>query len=124
MPAALVQRQPERSGRGGSAWFASDAGAVVLASESEAIRRALGQRPGQPWLWLAVGPAPPEPDGHGLLLNGTGERFDGPLRCALPLPLASESVRAVVVTHGAGLSSAAGMLVAVRPTVVLRCGRL
>jgi hypothetical protein len=99
MPAALVQRQPERPGRDGAAWFATAAGEAVLRSESEAIRRALAQRPGQPWLWLAAGPAPVEADGPGLALNGSGERFDGALRCALPLPLASESVGTVVVQH-------------------------
>ena len=99
MPAALVQRQPERTGRDGAAWFSTPAGAAVLASETEAIRRALAQRPGQPWLWLAAGPAPPHADASGLVLNGTGDRFDGPLRCALPLPLASESVGTVVVQH-------------------------
>ena len=99
MPAALVQRQPERSGRDGAAWFATAAGMAVLGSESEAIQRALAQRPGQPWLWLAAGPAPVGPDGPGLVLNGTGERLEGALRCALPLPLASESVGTVVVQH-------------------------
>ena len=99
MPAALVQRQPERPRRDGAAWFATTAGDAVLRSEAEAIRRALAQRPGQPWLWLAAGPAPAEQDGPGLVLNGTGERLDGALRCALPLPLASESVGTVVVQH-------------------------
>lgn len=112
MPAALVQRQSERSGRDGSAWFATAAGAAVLASESEAIRRALVQRPGQPWLWLAAGPATPETDGHGLALNGTGDRLDGALRCGLPLPLASESVGTVVVQHLADICSEPALLFA------------
>lgn len=114
MPAALVQRQPERPGRDGAAWFATPAGEAVLRSEAEAIRRALAQRPGQPWLWLAAGPASAEAEaeGHGLRLNGSGERFDGALCCTLPLPLASESVGTVVVQHLGDICSDTALLFA------------
>jgi SAM-dependent methyltransferase len=42
-----------------------------------------------------------DPQGHGLRLQGAGEAWDGPLRCALPLPLATESGPTVVLQHAA-----------------------
>ena len=90
MPATFVQRQPGRSSRENGAWFATTAGHAVLESEVAAVRQAAMQRPGQPWLWLSAGPMPEVAEGHGLALRMLDGQFDGPLRCQLPLPLASE----------------------------------
>ncbi|HSR64150.1 MAG TPA: hypothetical protein VLM17_00910 [Xanthomonadaceae bacterium] len=98
MPPRIAPGQPARA----SAWFASAAGQAVLASEAEAIRTAVAERPGQPWLWLTVGAAGAEPAERGLLLRASREGWRGPVRCALPLPLANESVATVVVQHAAG----------------------
>lgn len=99
MPAAIVQRQPERSAHENGGWFGTAAGAAVLDSEAAAIRQAAAQRPGQPWLWLSAGTVPAEAEGHGLGLRANRGRLDGPLRCALPLPLASEAVGTIIVQH-------------------------
>ena len=99
MPATFVQRQPGRSSRDNGAWFATPAGHAVLESEAAAVRQATLQRPGQPWLWLSAGPMPVMAEGHGLALRMFEGQFDGPLRCQLPLPLASEAVGAVIVQH-------------------------
>ena len=34
-------------------WFATPAGQALLGSEMASVHAALGERPGQPWLWLA-----------------------------------------------------------------------
>ncbi len=106
MPARSPTGQPARA----RAWFASAAGQAVLASEAEAIRAALAERPGQPWLWLTMDPAPGAGEGRGLLLQAEADGWRGPVRCALPLPLANESVAAVVLQHSTGGRRGAALL--------------
>jgi SAM-dependent methyltransferase len=101
MPAAVVQRQPKPPARRdapGIAWFATAAGRAVLASEADVVRQAGLERPGQPWLCLSAGEAPAV-GAPGIGLGIEGDRFEGPLRCGLPLPIASEAVGTVLVQH-------------------------
>ena len=100
MPLPGFRRQPEQAGLPlAGRWFASEAGRAVLDSEEEIVRQAAAERPGQPWLRLMA------TDG----LECLGERelplhvadgvFRGPVTCALPLPLSSESIGTVVLQH-------------------------
>ena len=100
MPLPGFPSQPEPTGpRLAGQWFAGGSGRAVLDSEDVVVRRAAEERPGQPWLRLM--PV------DGLSLVGDRElplfvaegAFHGPMRCALPLPLASESIGTVVVQH-------------------------
>ena len=75
MPARLPTGQPARA----SAWFASAAGQAVLASESEAIRMAVAERPGQPWLCLTIAGVSHDPGSRGLLLRSPGRFVRGVL---------------------------------------------
>lgn len=95
MPAPSVTRQPAAT----AAWFASAAGQALLASESGALREALGERPGQPWLWLAPVAQAAEAPGRGIRLSVDGETWGGDLRCGSPLPFCSESLGTVVLQH-------------------------
>ena len=101
MPPVTKVRQTQRSeGRGD--WFASGPGRHVLESEAGAVRAALEERPGQPWLWLApAASGDPLPD-RGLQLIATATGWRGPIECALPLPLANESVATVLIQHAGG----------------------
>lgn len=97
MPVLSTRGQPElRPG-----WFASGPALALLASEHDSVRSALAERPGQPWLWLsaAAGDAGEVEAGPGLRLQPSAGGWSGSVRCALPLPLANESVAAVVVQH-------------------------
>lgn len=98
MPLPSSPRQPEITSFA-TAWFASAAGRALLDSEWGVVQDAAAERPGQPWLWLAAGWTPSSPGGHGITLHLDGESFGGALRCALPLPIASESVGTVVLQH-------------------------
>lgn len=85
-----------------AAWFATDAGEAVLASEAAHVQSALLPFPRQRSLWLGPAADPPEPLEAPLLLRlhpGTDEPFAGGLRCGLPLPIASECCAVVVVQH-------------------------
>lgn len=82
-------------------WYLLPAGLAVLESERTAVADALAAHPvvGLPWLWLSPVADGEAPAGRGLRLNGTGAAWDGPIICALPLPLASESLGAIVLQH-------------------------
>ena len=83
-------------------WFASAPGQALLDSEWPHLCALLGERPGQPWLWL--GPAAAGADelpGPGLPLRPVPGGWIGPVRCALPLPLANESIAGIVLQHPA-----------------------
>jgi SAM-dependent methyltransferase len=99
MPALSTDGQPGLP----PGWFATTPGQSLLESERDSVRAALGERPGQPWLWLspAIGEAQAEgmTPGQGLHLLAATAGWTGPVRCALPLPLANESVATVVVQH-------------------------
>ena len=81
-------------------WFASDGGRALLDSEVASVRTLLEARPGQPWLWLSASVEDAGLAlGGGLRLHAQGGAWTGELRCSLPLPLANESVAAVVLQH-------------------------
>lgn len=104
MPPTAFRRQPEPAAA--AAWFAGVAGQAVLASEAESLRQAAQERPGQAGLWLC-----PSGMGEGeielplLRLRAAARGFEGDVRCALPLPLPSESCGVVVVQHVADISA-------------------
>ena len=84
------------------AWFGSNAGQALLAAEAGAVAAALAGNDAQPWLWLSAATAPgeiPAPAGRGLRLAWSDGAFQGAVRCALPLPLPSESVGRLVIQH-------------------------
>jgi len=124
MPPRSPAGQPDGAFDRRGAWFGSAAGRALLDSESDSIQAALASRPGQSWLWLA--PAPPASDwmGRGLQLQVTGDGWDGPLRCALPLPLANESVATVVVQHSVVVGDPGGALIGECARVLVPGGRL
>ena len=79
----------------------------MLQLEQQVALAALRSRLSQPWLWLSTVPAGlPEVgllQGRGLRLARSGTGYVGDLRCALPLPIPSESLQAIVVQHPATL---------------------
>lgn len=77
-------------------------GRALLESEAGHVAAALAERPGQAWLWLAPCDCTASPAGHGLCLQPDRGGWRGDVRCALPLPLANESVATVVIQHVAG----------------------
>ena len=99
MPLPGFPRQPELAAPLAGDWFASAPGRAVLDSEDDVVRLAAAERPGQPWLRLMPTGGLAVVGERELPLHVAGGFFDGPLRCALPLPLASESVGTVVVQH-------------------------
>lgn len=105
-------------------WFESSAGQCVLDSEAAAIGQALAERPGQPWLWLGPVAAASEAPGRGLRLQATSAGWRGPIQCALPLPLASESLATVLVQHIPGVGADAAGLLAECARVLMPGGRL
>jgi SAM-dependent methyltransferase len=82
-------------------WFLLPAGQAVLDSEHTVVADALAAHPvvGLPWLWLAPTLTAEVPEGRGLRLMPSGDGWRGPLLCRWPLPLASESLGAVVLQH-------------------------
>lgn len=99
MPPRLSAGQAAGPSRHRSKWFDTVPGRAVLDSESERVRAALGERPGHPWLWLSPVPQGVDVPGYGLKLHAGREGWQGAARCALPLPLPSESVATVVIQH-------------------------
>ena len=123
MPVRNPFRQPEPATLS-PGWFASAAGRAVLESESGVVRQAACERPGQPWLWLAAGlTAAQERDEHSRLLLA-GDRFEGAIRCALPLPIASEAVGTVLLQHVGDVAADPAALVAECMRVLVPGGRL
>lgn len=109
MPVASDPRQPPAP-----AWFSTEAGRILLESQQPALASALCAHPAGTWLWLAADDADVGLQhvlgGRGLRLQLRNGRFEGDLRCALPLPLASESLGCVVLQHvgeGVGAGRAA-----------------
>ena len=126
MPVPSTHGQPTRPpALPGAGWFATPAGQTLLDSELASVHAALAERPGQPWLWLAPGvpdeaPAP----GQGLRLQAAADGWAGSLRCARPLPLANESVAAVVLQHAVGNAEQLRLLVEECARVLVPGGRL
>jgi SAM-dependent methyltransferase len=123
-PASPSQPDPKPGSLPSSTWFNGAAGRAVLESEDEIVLQAGGERPGQPWLWLGIGPAPKKAGAHGLALRLEGARFDGPVRCALPLPIASEAVGTVLLQHVGDVCADSSALLAECSRVLLPGGRL
>ena len=106
MPLSVFRRQPDTAAA--DVWFAGRAGQAILASQAECLQVALRQRTGQAAIWLR--PAAAEQacvleDPALLRLQPDGDAFGGDLRCALPLPVASESCGVVLVQHLADASA-------------------
>lgn len=82
-------------------WYLLAAGRAVLESEQTAVADALAAHPvvGLPWLWLSPVADGERPDGRGLRLTGSALSWTGAVVCSLPLPLASESLGAIVLQH-------------------------
>ena len=99
MPLPGFPRQPELARPLAGDWFASPAGRAVLDSEDDVVRMAAAERPGQPWLRLMPTGGLGALAERELPLHVAGGAFHGPVRCALPLPLASESIGTVVLQH-------------------------
>ncbi len=88
-------------------WFQRPAGQAILDSEQALIAEALRKaQAGLPWLWISPSPTTAEVEGRGLRLTVSGECWEGVIRCRLPLPIASESLGAVVLQHVAYLHDA------------------
>ncbi|KPN20106.1 hypothetical protein AO715_09360 [Xanthomonas sp. Mitacek01] len=83
-------------------WFETPAGRAILDSEHALVAEALGSHPGLPWLWCAPGTPDAQVEGRGLCLVRRGDRLEGPVHCASPLPLPSEAFGAVVLQHVIG----------------------
>lgn len=103
MPVLFPHRQgttpPPEAAPEALGWFDSEAGQALLASEADAVRRVIAGCPARPWMWLGVPGASAPAAGRGLVLRTRGGEWAGSLRCALPLPLASESVGAILLQH-------------------------
>ena len=121
MPVPSTRGQPELP----PDWFATAPALALLASEQDSVRAALADRPGQPWLWLspAIGSDDGAP-GQGLRLHAAAGGWAGSVRCALPLPLANESVAAVVIQHIGLAGKDADALLAECARVLVPGGRL
>lgn len=97
MPAIVPHRQLDAPPLD---WFAGHHGHALLSAEQGALDRVLAGCPALPWAWLGLASATsPEPGRRGLVLKRRREGFDGALRCALPMPLASESFGALMLQH-------------------------
>lgn len=78
-------------------------GQALLDSEADCVGVALRQRRGPVALWVGPAAASLPDTGEGALplrLHLDGARFQGDLRCGLPLPLASDSCAVAIVQHG------------------------
>lgn len=121
MPAPVSCRQPTPA----QAWFDGMPGRAVLDSERDVVEEALREWPGRPWLWLAPLPAEtPGRTGFGLKLAGGPGGWHGPLHCGEPLPLADESIGAVLLQHAGDLGADPRPLLAECARVLEPRGRL
>ncbi len=113
MPVLFPHRQgtpPPSAAPEALGWFAGDAGQALLASEVEAVRRVVAGCPARPWLWFGVAGASAPAAARGLVLRPGDGHWTGSLRCTLPLPLASESVGAILLQHVLDDAGAPGLL--------------
>jgi len=96
MPAHPSSRQPVALD-----WFAGAHGRGLLAAEQAAVEELLVTRPAQPWLRLAAAavPALSRVRARGVSLYRAGAGFRGDVDCALPLPLATESIGSIIIQH-------------------------
>lgn len=100
MPAFAFTRQPDAL-----AWFGTEHGGPILASERARVSQALTSRTPQPWLWVSPEGVDPSfaatPATRGLRLGATAgsHHLSGRIRCGLPLPLPTEAVGVIVLQH-------------------------
>ncbi|OBU66485.1 hypothetical protein A9K58_12050 [Stenotrophomonas maltophilia] len=97
MPALQSTRQASQA-----PWFDSEPAAALRVLERQLLLPQLSLLPAQPWLWIAPSVAWLEDarlGGRGLRLYRHGQGYAGDTRCGLPLPLANESVNAIVLQH-------------------------
>lgn len=126
MPSVRPQRQPGA----GLDWYGSSAGEDLLQAEQAATARMLGACAGPRWAWLGVraAAAPPLPPGatarQAVLLHRTATGFEGTVRCALPLPFASESLSLVLIQHALDDAVAVNGVLAECERVLMPGGRL
>lgn len=121
MPPSAFPRQPDTA----AAWFAGVAGQAVLASETDILRLASQDRPGQLGLWLSPsGMGEAEIERPLLRLRAASRGFEGDIRCGLPLPLPSESCGVVVAQHMADISQEPSNLLQECARVLIPGGRL
>lgn len=82
-------------------WFLGPEGQAVLQSEQTVVADALAAHPvvGLPWLWLAPSTDAEPHAGRGLRLVADGAGWSGAIRCTGAMPLASESLGAIVLQH-------------------------
>lgn len=83
-------------------WFDSEPAAPLRVLERQLLLPALSALPTQPWLWIAPSAAwlaDAQLGGRGLRLYRQGHGYAGQARCGLPLPMANESVNAIVLQH-------------------------
>lgn len=97
MPALVAARQPDAP----QGWFATECGQALAMSELPSLQAATAARPGLPWLAFSAMPRPSAIDQpHGLWLQqGPNGAWVGDVACGTVLPLASESVGAIIVQH-------------------------
>ncbi|MCC8362072.1 methyltransferase domain-containing protein [Lysobacter sp. A6] len=124
MPLPGFPRQPEQASPLAGDWFAGAAGRAILDSEDDVVRLAAAERPGQPWLRLMPVGGLAAVGERELPLFVAGGYFHGPMRCALPLPLASESVGTVVLQHVADGSVVPEAILEESARVLVPGGRL
>ena len=98
MPALSPRGQPAT---GSPDWFGSAAGQALLESEAEALAGQLADSRGLPWLWLGPVEAAqaPSPQGRGMRMRACDGRWIGDIECGPCLPLAGESIGAIVLQH-------------------------
>jgi SAM-dependent methyltransferase len=96
----------------------------VLESERDSVLAALDERPGQAWVWLSPLPCAAPAAGHGLCLHPAADGWDGSLQCGPTLPLANESVFAVVLQHAGQRGGHAAALLAECARVLVPGGQL
>lgn len=127
MPARSPAGQPDAARHPRIEWFGSAAGQWLLQSESGAAQGVLSEARGLPWLWLeplrdASGASGP---GRGLRLAPTGDGlWHGEVRCGPELPLASESIGAIVLQHVLRRDSSDAALLEECTRVLVPGGRL
>ncbi len=123
-------------------WFLRPAGRAILDSELGLIAEGLRTtHAGLPWLWIGPSSGPslgpsvePSPvlsmtemqvEARGLRLTLSAEGWRGPIRCRLPLPIATESLGAVVLQHVTSLHNAgSGALLSECARALVPGGRL
>jgi hypothetical protein len=115
-------------------WFLRPVGRAILDSEQALIAEALRTtHAGLPWLWIGPSVEPSQlqsmadmqVEGRGLRLMLSAEGWRGPIRCRLPLPIATESLGAVVLQHVTSLQNAgSGALLSECARALVPGGRL